>query len=468
MMVTLTDMFCGAGGSTTGATQAGASVKLAINHWKVAVETHNSNYPDTLHVLTDLHKANPRRFPRTDGLLASPECTAHSISKGRKRKESETGGLWDDGEPDLETQAEERSRCTMWTPLDWAECHNYQFVILENVVDATLWRPFHAWLAAWKSLGYEYELVSFNSMFAHPTPQSRNRLYFVAWKQGMRRPNLKICPQAYCSHCQKDVASVQSWRNPTKRYGKYRQQYDYRCPFCAQTATPYFYCAANAIDWTIPAPRIADRKISLREKTMQRIAYGLHKFSQQNEPQVGKAPFILNLSHTAIAEGYVYSTEQHPLPTQTTRDDVGLVAPPFLLDHLGEYRPRPILGPCSTICAAGNHQSVILPPSTSSWIMSYYNHGTVVSTQEAVPTVTTLERHALITGEVLPPTVEACGFRMLLPREIRAAMAFPENYILTGTRREQVKQLGNACTPPVIKMLVERVLASLSHEEGAA
>ena len=39
--ITVTDMFCGAGGSTTGATQAGASVRLAINHWARAVETHN-------------------------------------------------------------------------------------------------------------------------------------------------------------------------------------------------------------------------------------------------------------------------------------------------------------------------------------------------------------------------------------------------------------------------------------------
>ncbi len=128
----------------------------------------------------------------------------------------------------------------MWTPLDWAEYHNYPIVLLENVVDAYLWRPFQAWLEAWRCLEYEFELIFFNSMHAHPTPQSRDRMYFVAWKQGMRQPNLKITPLAYCARCEKDVDSVQSWKHPHRRYGKYRQQYVYCCPHCARGVTPYY------------------------------------------------------------------------------------------------------------------------------------------------------------------------------------------------------------------------------------
>lgn len=455
-MFTFTDMFCGGGGNTTGATLAGATVQLAINHWQRAIETHNSNYPNTMHVLTDLHKANSRRFPRTDGLLASPECTAHSISKGRKRKDIGMASLWETGEPDLETEAEERSRCTMWTPLDWAECHDYQFIILENVVDVHLWRPFPAWLQAWKSLDYEYEIVYLNSMHVHPTPQSRDRMYFVAWKRGMHRPNLNITPLAYCATCQKDVPSVQSWKKPTKRYGKYRQQYLYRCPTCAQEVTPYYYAAANAINWQLGAPRIADRAKPLREKTLKRIAYGLDKF--------GREPFTFDLCHAVNP----VNVERQAFPTQTTYDATGIaVPPPFILDHLGEYRPRAIVAPFSTICASGNHHSLILPPAHS-WLMTYYQHGQMAPVQKAAPTVTTFERHALVTREAQTVPVEECGFRMLTPQEIQAAMAFPVDYILTGTRREQVKQLGNACTPPVMKLLVERVLASLSHKEVAA
>jgi len=46
-MVTVTDGFCGAGGSSTGARNAGAEVRMAINHWSLAIETHNTNHPET-------------------------------------------------------------------------------------------------------------------------------------------------------------------------------------------------------------------------------------------------------------------------------------------------------------------------------------------------------------------------------------------------------------------------------------
>lgn len=457
--ITVTDMFCGAGGSTTGATQAGAEVVLAINHWDRAIETHNTNHPNTRHALTDLHKASPRRFPSSRILVASPECTNHSISKGQKRLGHGQKDLWQE-EHDLSQDAEERSRCTMWTPLDWAEYHQYDVVILENVVEARQWAPFHAWLQAWDSLGYDHETVYLNSMHAHPTPQSRDRMYFVGWRKKNKKPNLKITPSAFCGYCDKNVESVQCWKNTQKRHGKYRQQYVYCCPYCAEEVIPYYYAAANAIDWSLPSPCIADRKKPLQPKTMKRIMHGIEKFSQQPPDSYKVPPFLLNLNHESV---YTRHVLEHPFFTQTTYDDTSLVTPPFLMDHLGEYRPRAITGPCSTICASGNHHSIVTPDSWRSWLMTYYNNGQMCSTQQAIPTVTTLARHALVTSS--NPTrvsAEECGFRMLVPKEIQAAMAFPESYVITGTRREQVKQLGNAVTAPVMKLLMERVIASLS------
>lgn len=448
--ITVTDMFCGAGGSTTGATLAGATVRLAINHWQRAIETHNTNYPMVTHALTDLHTASPRRFSSTTILVASPECTSHSVAKGHKRK-GQGAGLWDE-EPDLAAEAEERSRCTMWTPLDWAEYHNYQAVILENVVDAHLWRPFQAWLQAWKSLDYDFELVYLNSMHAHPTPQSRDRMYFVAWKRGNRKPNLKITPSAYCQKCEKNIDAVQSWKNPQRRYGKYKQQYVYCCPVCAQEVTPYYFAAANAIDWSLPAPRIGDRKKPLKEKTLARIAYGLSKFS-------GNA-FAIPMTRK---QDRLRDMTRDPFPTQTGTETQGLTIPPFILDHIGEYRPRAITAPLSTVVGGGNHQSLVTPPT---WLMSYYQNGAMVPISQPVPTVTTLDRCALVTGKDI--AVADCGFRMLVPKEIQSAMAFPSEYVITGTRREQVKQLGNAVTPPAMKLLMERVIASLADGEVSA
>lgn len=447
--ITVTDMFCGAGGSSTGAVNAGAIVSLAINHWPRAIETHNTNHPNTTHVLTDITRADAWRYPSTTILIASPECTNHSLSKGKQRKDIGWVPLPGFGETNYDP-AEERSRCTMFDPLRWTECHHYEMVILENVVDARFWVMWDAWLHAWQNLGYDHEIVYLNSMFAHPTPQSRDRMYFVAWKRGNRKPDLAIRPLAYCPQCSRDVEAVQSWKNPLKRAGKYRQQYVYLCPEHALEVSPYYYPAASAIDWTRSVQRISEREKPLKEKTMQRIAYGLEKFAghpfsipmtrvQDRLRDVVDDTFptqtatetqglVLTLSHDGDHANRIYPAGQRALPTQTVRDDLALVTHP-------------------------------------AWLMSYYNNGAFEPVSEPVSTITTLERHALVTTASEKPRVEDCGFRMLEPHEIQAAMAFPRNYVVTGTRREKVKQLGNAVTPPAMELLMRRCIASLAGSE---
>ncbi len=49
-MLYLVDLFCGAGGFSQGATQAGAKVVLAIDSWGLALDVHRQNHPTTKHV----------------------------------------------------------------------------------------------------------------------------------------------------------------------------------------------------------------------------------------------------------------------------------------------------------------------------------------------------------------------------------------------------------------------------------
>ena len=60
----LLDLFCGAGGTTSGAMQAinamGREVEfVAVNHWPVAIATHEANHPNVRHYCKDLDTANP-------------------------------------------------------------------------------------------------------------------------------------------------------------------------------------------------------------------------------------------------------------------------------------------------------------------------------------------------------------------------------------------------------------------------
>jgi site-specific DNA-cytosine methylase len=170
--ITVIDQFCGAGGSSQGAQSAGARVVLAMNHWQLAVETHNTNFPDVLHDCVDISACDPRRYPRTNILITSPECTNHSPAKGLKRKQQAQLHLWEI--PTIDPAAE-RSRATMLDVPRFAEYHQYECIIVENVVEARDWILFDEWLLMMQKLGYAWETVYFNSMFAHPTPQSRDR-----------------------------------------------------------------------------------------------------------------------------------------------------------------------------------------------------------------------------------------------------------------------------------------------------
>ncbi len=60
------DMFCGAGGTSTGLLNACAHLErrvdlVAVNHWERAVETHAANHPKAKHLCEDLTTADPRK-----------------------------------------------------------------------------------------------------------------------------------------------------------------------------------------------------------------------------------------------------------------------------------------------------------------------------------------------------------------------------------------------------------------------
>nr|DAJ13989.1 MAG TPA: DNA cytosine methyltransferase [Siphoviridae sp. ctqkP4] len=58
--------------------------------------------------------------------------------------------------------------------------------------------------------------------------------------------------------------------------------------------------------------------------------------------------------------------------------------------------------------------------------------------------------------------INECTYRMLFPHEVQAAMAFEDDYIVCGTGKDKVKQLGNAVTPPAMEWLLERGLETFN------
>ncbi|QKO02383.1 DNA methylase [Gordonia phage BlingBling] len=522
MTLTLTDLFCGAGGSSTGAVGIpGVTVRIASNHWDLAVETHGANHPDADHLCADLSQVDPRYFPSTDILWASPECTNHSVAKGRKRVGSQPD-LFGEILPDA---ASERSRATMWDVPRFAEVHQYRAVIVENVVDAFHWVPFRAWLMAMDCLGYDHHIVMLNSMHAQTfgpgAPQSRDRMYVVFWHKGNPRPDLGrvVRPNAICAECG-PVAAMQAFKRHDNSWGRYRAQYVYRCPNvrCRNAIIePLYRPAADIIDWTLEGQRIGDRAKPLAAKTMARIQAGIDRYwaptiieaagntydaANPRHPGHGRPDGYmrawpisdpLRTVHTTMSKAIAVPVEGRdgkqaapvdlPLRTMTTRSETGLA---FMAElRGGGSKHRPVSDPLSTVTASGNHHGLVT---------TYYGKGGAQSTDAPLPTVTTVEKHALLmrnnsskgsgaehSTPVSEParTITTSGhqslldadrptvdiddvrFRMLEPREIIAAMDFPTEYIVLGNRREQVRMAGNAVTPPAARDLVGVVAESL-------
>lgn len=527
-MLTMTDMFCGAGGSSTGAVQVpGIRVRMAANHWKLACDTHNTNHPETDHDCADLSQVDPRRYPRTDILWASPECTNHSIAKGVRRNADSTPDLFDEVLPD---EAAQRSRATMWDVVRFAEHHRYRAIIVENVVDAADWDLWPAWLSAMTALGYEHRAVYLNSMHAgaggDPAPQSRDRLYVVFWRSGEHRPDFDAWtrPSVWCPTCGRMVRAVQAWKNAERRRGRYRQQYSWRCPHVTcrnQVLHPATLPAAAAIDWALKGTRIGDKPLKefferatpgiagtkgkgkslgfhpLAPKTLARIGVGLGKFARpllvpvegrdgkaagcvdrpvrtmttRNETGLVVPPMLVpaggtwNDTATAVTD---------PFRTRTTRDSEALVVPPFITELRGGGSAARLLSdPLATVTASGNHHGLTVPGSWEAWaaIYSYANHS-LRPAGDPFPTQTTIVGEAILTGApaVGALQVDDCLFRMLEPYEAARAMAFPLAYRMLGTKREQMRLAGNAVCPPnardLLHMLAEALTGTTTVSTG--
>ena len=383
--LTVMDWFCGAGGSSQGMHSIpGVRMERAANHWERAIESHAANFPTVDHYRGDIREAPVDKWPVTDIFWASPECPQWSNARGKKRdfNASLQGDLFDGFGPSEEV---ERSRALM------EEVPMYlrgviergalvKAGVVENVVDVRAWDQWDRWIGEIKKLGYRTRVIALNSMHANPrtvhqAPQSRDRLYVAYWHETLgRTPDWDkwLRPRAWCPSCDSWVQAVQSFKQPGRDMGRYRQQYVYRCPrvSCrARVVEPETLPAAVAIDWTIPGQRIGDRAKPLAEKTLARIQAGLDKFARpitleaagntfERRPGVrtwpADAPLTTQTTTATKALAYdplivpaggtwrdTATSVLDPMPTRTTRENDGIAIPPLLIPVEGRDGKEP-------------------------------------------------------------------------------------------------------------------------------
>ena len=149
-------------------------------------------------------------------------------------------------------------------------------------------------------------------------------------------------------------------------------------------------------------------------------------------------PYLVSVNHGDGDNRRVKSIHD-PMPTVTTKQGVG-IAQPFILPlehsksgNTGDLIDKP-MRTITTADAFGLARPVLV---------KFNRTGDGSDIEHPLPTVTTKDRFGLVEPEAADYYLDI-RFRMLKPHELAAAMGFPKEYIFTGSRDRQVKQIGNA------------------------
>lgn len=158
------DLFCGAGGSSIGARMAGAELVAAIDADPLAVATFKDNFPRSKVVAGRLDERNGVALVgdvgKVDLLLASPECTNHSVARGAKAVDpvSLKSGLF---------------------VLPFVEAWQPRFLVLENVSRMRRWEGWTEFLRELSIAGYSQSVVMLDAQH-FGVPQARRRMFLLA------------------------------------------------------------------------------------------------------------------------------------------------------------------------------------------------------------------------------------------------------------------------------------------------
>lgn len=490
--ITAADLFCGAGGTSQGFINACAGVGakpnlLAVNHWPRAISTHELNHPGVRHLCETLDGVNPRlAVPggKLDLLCASPECTHHSRAAGGRPRN-------------------EQSRATAWHICRWAEALRVESILIENVKEFLDWGPlgrnnkplqrkkgktFRAFLGALESLGYRVEhrlLIAAD----YGDPTSRERLFVLA-RRGSAAPEW---PRPSHSKSGKTFPKWRAAREIIDWDMKGKSIFRRKKALCDNTlrriaAGLRKFGGANAEPFLIILNGTANGQI---DSTARSLGEPLPTATGSGHFALAE-PFMIHTNHhggdrchglakpvptvtgahrgeMALIEPFIIQTDQtggngkycrsvdDPAYTVVSKQNVALIEPFVTSYHGGERsedRNHEIAQPLPTQDTS-NRFALVEP-----FIVKYYGSGVAKDLEGPLDTVTSRDRFMLVcpTSGKLIAELDIL-FRMLQPHELAAAQGFPSDYRFTGTREEQVKQIGNAVPVNLATALCKALIA---------
>ena len=371
------DLFCGAGGTSTGVESARmggekcAKVIACVNHDANAIASHAANHPDAIHYTEDIRtlelsplvahlKKMREKYPDAYVVLwASLECTNFSVAKGGQPRNA-----------DSRTLAEHLYRYIEMLNPDWVQ--------IENVKEFMSWggldekghpvskdkgRCYLRWVKKIRSYGYNYDWQLLNAAdFGAYT--SRKRFFGQFAKKGL--------PIVF----------------PTPTYAKNGDEggmfHQYK----------KWKPVREVLDLTDEGTSIFTKKKPLCEKTLERIYAGLVKFVAGGKKKYDD--MILKYNSMNSKGSYKPVPTDEPCPTISCQNRLGYVKLNFLSKQFSGdpgSRNQSIEKPAGTITCVDHH----------AFVTAYFGNGYNSSIEGPNPTVTTKERHALVSVDLNEP-----------------------------------------------------------------
>jgi DNA (cytosine-5)-methyltransferase 1 len=358
------DLFCGAGGTSTGVENARyedkqcAKVVACVNHDANAIASHAANHPDALHFTEDIRTlelsplvAHVERMKKIypDALVvlwASLECTNFSKAKGGQPRDA-----------DSRTLAEHLFR--------YIEAIDPDYIQIENVEEFMSWgdmdehghpiskdkgRCYEKWKRNVRKYGYDFDWRILNAA-DYGAYTTRKRFFGIFAKRGLP---IVFPEPTHCKYGKNDMfGRLEKWK-PVK----------------------------EVLDFSDEGESIFCRKKPLAEKTLERIYAGLIKFVAG-----GKDAFISRYN-TARPQDTVKSIDE-PCGVLTTANRFAKVQVSFLSKQFSgqpDCKNISVEGPAGTITCKDHH----------AFVSAYYWNGHNHSVELPAPTVTTKDRLALV------------------------------------------------------------------------
>lgn len=369
------DLFCGAGGTSTGVELAKyegnkcARVIACVNHDPNAIASHKANHPETVHFTEDIRTLDVsplveiahQQLAAHPGaklvLWASLECTNFSKAKGGQPRDA-----------DSRTLAEHLFRYISALAPD--------YIYIENVEEFMCWgdldengkpisrdegRLYIKWVQNVCKYGYDFSHRLLNAA-DYGARTSRTRFFGIFSKHGLPTS----WPEA--THC-KGGRKPDMFTNGLKPWNAVR----------------------DVLELDKEGESIFNRKNPLVDRTLDRIYAGLIKFVAG-----GKDAFLVKYNSWNKNGRYVAPGIDDPCPTVAVQNRLGIAKVQFLSKQFSgdpDSKNVSIEEPAGAITCKDHHALV-----GASFLDAYYGNGFERSIDEPAPTIKTHDTLSLVTS----------------------------------------------------------------------